>query len=388
MAVQQELHVTDFTPEELDQRVKRTQDAMKTRGLDALVVYDEGGFIGFGSVRYLAGYSHVPPPVPAFMVVPASGEPTLVIHRGMAGTVHNMADVYCPTKNVQSPPGGHMGPDWAAGVADALAASGFTRGLLGVDSLGALRHPVVEGLKAKLPDANLTDARGLVEQVRRFKTEAELANFRTASKISKMGADTFFTLMKEGVPHDLALAEADHVVRINGGEELNVIMGTGNPWCWGIGSRGDLVFREGELVAIELNARYHGYFSQYCRTVALGKVSEDRQRAITAVRAAHDRAVGMLKPGITGKELFTAALEEVRKRGFDYSQVRYGHGLGLTIGEGYDIGDWDETPIQEGAFGVIHPFVINEPGGRGTYNALWGDPFVMRATGPEFVAEG
>lgn len=383
----QELHVTDFSSEELAQRVKRTQDAMKQKELDALIVYDEGGFIGFGSVRYLAGYSHVAPPIPAYMVVPASGEQTLVIHRGMAGTQHNMADVYCPTKNVKSPPGGHMGPDWPAGLAEALSDAGFSKGRLGIDSLNALRYPVIEGLKAKLPNAPLVDARGLVEQVRRYKTEAELANFQKASKLSKMGADTFFTLVKEGVPHDLALAEADHVVRINGGEELNVIMGAGTPWVWGVGARGDLAFREGELVAIELNARYHGYYSQYCRTVALGKVSEDRQRSITAVRAAHDRAIGMLKPGVTGKQLFNAALEEVRKRGFDYSQVRYGHGLGLTIGEGYDIGDWDDTPIQEGAFGVIHPFIINEPGNRGTYNALWGDPWVMRANGPEFVAE-
>jgi len=37
-------------------------------------------------------------------------------------------------------------------------------------------------------------------------------------------------------------------------------------------------------------------------------------------------------------------------------------------------------------FGVFHPFLIERGAdGRGKFNALWGDPWVLRAHGPEHV---
>ncbi len=377
-----ELQISDFSQAEMAQRTDRVRALMRERGLDALIVYDEGSFIGFASVRYLAGYSHTAPPTPAYMVVGPQGDPTLIISQGMGGTQLSLTDLYCPISNVKTPPGDAV-PDWSAALVAGLEAGGYTRGRLGIDNLATMRYPVMEGLKAKLDGTEFVNARGLVEAVRRDKSEAELANFKKACELSKTGMDTFFSVVREGVPHSLALAEAEHIVKVQGGEELNVIMGAGDPWIWGVGHRGDMRFESGELVSIELNGRYHGYYSQLCRTEPLGNVSEDRQRIITAVRAAHDRMLGMLRPGSTGKELFAAGIEEVRKRGFDFSNVRYGHGLGLTIGEGFDFADWDETPIPEGAFGVIHPFIINSPGGRGNFNALWGEPWVLRAHGPE-----
>ena len=101
----------------------------------------------------------------------------------------------------------------------------------------------------------------------------------------------------------------------------------------------------------------------------------------------------VIKPGMTGREVYLEALDEVKKRGYDFCNVRFGHGLGLTIGEGFDFADWDNSPngpclspIPEGAFGVFHPFLIEKDStGRGVFNALWGDPWVLRAHGPEMI---
>ena len=72
----------------------------------------------------------------------------------------------------------------------------------------------------------------------------------------------------------------------------------------------------------------------------------------------------------------------MRKKGFDYSGIRYGHGLGLTIAEGFDMSERDTTPIPEGAHGVIHPLVIKADTGS---CAIWGDPWILRVGGPEML---
>lgn len=384
---------TDFSAEEINQRVARVRQSMKERELDALLVYDEGGIIGGGNVRYLAGYSHVAPPMPAYAVLGTSGDPVICFAEGMGGANVHWHQIYGPAKTVQTFGGNALRPDVVSGLVAALAQVGFSKGRLGIDGMNLMRYPVIEGLRRQLPEAELANATRLVEWVRREKSEAELENYRKASALSHRAMEIFMEVVQPGVRQSLAVAEAVHATEVQGAEALDLIHGCGDPWYWGMGHRGDLTFQEGDLVACELNARWHGYFAQVCRTWPLGKVSPEKDKLVSAVRAAEERMLSVIKPGLTPKEVYLAGLEEVRKRGYDWCGVRFGHGLGLTIGEGYDFADWDDdpngpclSPLKEGVFGVFHPFLIEKGSdGRGAFNALWGDPWVLRAHGPEMV---
>ena len=385
--------ITDFSDAEVSGRVARTRARMQQKGIEALLVYDEGGIIGGGSARYLMGYSHVAPPYPAYVVVGASGEPVLLFLEGMGGTAINANEIFGP-KSFLAIPGGGEGarPDIPGGIATALSRVGFSKGRLGVDGANLIRYPVMEGLKTKLgPDVELVPTPRLVEWVRREKSPAELENFKKATALSKTAMDMFMEIVQPGIRQDVATAMVHQATNVQGAEQLSLIHGAGDPWLWGMGARGPLTFEQGDLVSCELNARYHGYYSQVCRTWPLGPVADERTKMFDAVKAAHDRMLNMVKPGMTPRELYIAALDEVRKRGYDWCGVRFGHGLGLTIGEGWDFADWDNepdgpvlAPMQEGAFGVFHPFLIaTGSNGRGQFNALYGDPWVLGKTGPE-----
>src|SRR5687768_14074978 len=182
---------SDFSKEEVAQRVARTRQRMGQKGVDALLVYDEGGMIGGCSGRYLMGYSHVAPPMPAYVVVGTSGDPILVFVEGMGGTAVNVNQVFGPSSIAPIAGGGEGSrPDVAGTIIDALAKVGFTKGKLGVDGLNLMRYPVVEGLKATLgPSVELVPTPRLVEWVRREKSPAELENFRKATALSKTAMD-------------------------------------------------------------------------------------------------------------------------------------------------------------------------------------------------------
>jgi Xaa-Pro aminopeptidase len=384
---------SDYSEAEIQDRVERVRKAFLEKGMDALIVYDENGIIGGGNVRWLAGYSHTAPPVPSFAVLGKSGDPIICFSEGMGGTYHHWHELFGTARRYIAYGGNALRPDVVGGLAQALSEVGFTGGKLGIDGLHLMRYLTVEGLKQKVPNAEIVNAARLTEYVRRVKSEAELANYRKASQLSHLAMDVFMNVVQPGILQSVAVAEAVHVTEAQGAEALDLIHGTGDPWFWGMEHRGDLTFKEGDLVACELNARWHGFFAQVCRTWGLGKISPEKDKLISAVRAAEERMLSVIKPGLTGREVFLAGLEEVKKRGYDFCGVRFGHGLGLTIGEGFDFADWDNdpngpclSPIPEGAFGVFHPFLIEKgPDGKGAFNALWGDPWVLRAHGPEMV---
>jgi Xaa-Pro aminopeptidase len=383
---------SDYSEAELKQRVDKVRRSFQDKGMDALIVYDENGIIGGGNVRWLGGYSHTAATVPAFAVIGASGDPIICFSEGMGGTYHHWHEMF-GTAPYLAYGGNALRPDIVGGLVKALQQVGFTKGKLVIDGLHLMRHLTVEGLKQALPEAEIVNAARLTEYVRREKSEAELENYKKASKLSHEAMDVFIKAVQPGVLQSVAVAEAVHVTESQGAEALDLIHGTGDPWFWGMEHRGDLTFKEGDLVACELNARWHGFFAQVCRTWGLGQISPEKDKLVSAVRAAEERMLSTIKPGLTGREVYLAGLEEVKNRGYDFCNVRFGHGLGLTIGEGFDFADWDPdpngtclSPIPEGAFGVFHPFLIERGSdGNGAFNALWGDPWVLRAHGPEMV---
>ena len=382
--------LSDFSQAEVKERAARAQAIMKSKGWGQLLIIDEGG----AGVRYLAGLSHVKPPSPAFMVLPESGDPVLLASWGMMAAGINQLEKHTYVKVKPIMGRGFLG-DVPGAIAEALTDAGYKGGPLAVDGLPLLRDGLVASLKSKFPDISFVNAARTTEVIRLQKSAAEEANYRRAAVQSYNGMEVFMAVIQPGVRNDEAVQEATHVSVMQGAEENLLIHGAGTPWVWGRGSRGDKTFVDGDLVTVELNARFHGYYAQVCRSWIIGKVDPAKQKLIDDTKRALDVMYKVARPGMTGKEIFHAADDEAKKLGRQFCDVRWGHGVGLTIGECYDFADWDreaggpcDTPIPVGSHGNFHPFfIIPGPNGRGAYNALWGDPWVMGAHGVELLVD-
>ena len=374
----------DFSSAELAQRIERVRGLMRERRLDALLVYDTGVPLtrrGGATVRYLTNFFNLASGNPSAAVIPSMGEPVLCIGPHFSGCQFTWAGLLSPFA-VKGHVMGEMRPDWVRDIAEALSESGVRGGRVGIDGMRYMPAALLEGLRRKLEGAELADVTDLVYEAQIMRSKAEEPFIRKAAQISKMAMDAFLEAARPGVRQGEAVAIGEHAAFMAGAEEMVLFMGAGVPWLWGR-KRTDLIFKEGDAVALEVNARYHGYFGQVCRTKLLGKVSAEKQQVRDAVRAAHDRMISMVKPGITGQALFRAGVAEVRQRGFDYSGVRYGHGLGMTIAEGFDVAEEDTDAIPEGAYMVIHPMLIRSETGAAS---IHGDQFLVTANGPELLS--
>jgi Xaa-Pro aminopeptidase len=122
------------------------------------------------------------------------------------------------------------------------------------------------------------------------------------------------------------------------------------------------VCRDGELVVVDVGARYGYYCGDLTRTFPVNGRFTDRQRAVyLLVLEAHDRAAEALKPGVSMTEI-----RQIAYRVFEDSDLRdasggrlgqyFIHGLGHHLGlEAHDPVS-EDTPLEPGMI------VTNEPG--------------------------
>jgi Xaa-Pro aminopeptidase len=125
--------------------------------------------------------------------------------------------------------------------------------------------------------------------------------------------------------------------------------------------RGDGQLREGEPIVIDFFPRHGetGYFSDMTRTVCRGESSPDIADMYRAVRDAQDLASRLIRPGVSGAQIYQAVVDFFREAGYESGSRGFvhslGHGVGLEVHERPALGPSGEE-IRENSV------VTNEPG--------------------------
>ncbi len=93
----------------------------------------------------------------------------------------------------------------------------------------------------------------------------------------------------------------------------------------------DKVLRSGETFIIDLWVIYKEYWSDTCRTFVVGGVPTDKQLKIhSVVRRALEAGMSMLRPGVSGSEVYKAVYRTFKEAGYgDFFPHHAGHGFGL-----------------------------------------------------------
>lgn len=104
------------------------------------------------------------------------------------------------------------------------------------------------------------------------------------------------------------------------------------------------------------------YFADMTRTVIYGEASKELKEMYEAVRAAQEKALAMIKPGISAASVHNAVCDTFEKLGYDTyksgSKVGFihstGHGVGLDIHELPSVGE-SEVLLETGNVITIEP---------------------------------
>jgi methionyl aminopeptidase len=93
------------------------------------------------------------------------------------------------------------------------------------------------------------------------------------------------------------------------------------------------IFQEGDLVKLDFGVKYRGYYSDHCRTFAVGSVNEIHERLLKVGEEATMNAVALCKTGNRIGDLSYAMQSTAEKAGFSVVKMYIGHGIGKKLHE-------------------------------------------------------
>jgi Xaa-Pro aminopeptidase len=118
----------------------------------------------------------------------------------------------------------------------------------------------------------------------------------------------------------------------------------------------DRTLREGDNLSflIEVNGP-GGYFTEVGRTIVLGKASNELKENFAAAMEAQDYSAGLIKPGVSCREVAQAHDDFMRSKGLPPELRLYAHGQGYDMVERPLIRADEPMTIEPGMCLAVHP---------------------------------
>jgi len=347
-----------FTLREFEGRTQRAQALMAESRLDALLVMTEP------EVRYFTGfksYFWFSPTRPWFVVVPATGKPIGVIPGiGVAGMERTWID------RIESWSAPTPEDDGVSLLCDVLKGLPRRHGKIGVP----LGHETVLRMATLDFDIlrtrfDIVDATAIKRALRDVKSEEEIAKTRTACRIA---SDAFESLPAKLSP-GMSERDACQALKIDmlerGADDAPFVVGAS-----GFGGYDDIIMGptdrrlgDGDVLIIDTGAIYDGYYCDFDRNFAFGRVDDAARRAYDVVYEATDAGIAAARPGATHEDLWAAMWKVLEAGGALGENVgRLGHGLGMELTEGASNRQGDKTVLHPGTVLTIEPGMCFAPG--------------------------
>ncbi len=177
----------------------------------------------------------------------------------------------------------------------------------------------------------ITPLKGFIEEIRRVKSEDEIALIAKAESISDEAFSHVIKLIKPGMTELEIAMELEFQMRRAGatGVSFDTIVASGKRSSMPHGVATDKKVASGDFITMDYGCIYQGYCSDITRTIALGQVDEKQETVYNLVRKAQEEALSTIKAGVTGKEVHMAAQNVFEDAGYG---PFFGHGLGHSVG--------------------------------------------------------
>ncbi len=238
------------------------------------------------------------------------------------------------------------------------AAGGRLGGRVGFDPRKTSVHELRE-LTERLPEgAELVEAEGLVEPLRRVKDEAEIAAIAASAELTD-------AVLAELEGFGLAgRSERDVAVWIEtrmrelgaAGPSFPPIVASGPNGALPHAEPGDREIRGGELVTIDCGAIFDGYCSDCTRTYATTEIEGDAAEAYELVRRAQEAGLEAVRAGADGKAVDAVARDLITAGGHgDHFGHGLGHGVGIAVHEAPRLSPRSDDTLLAGDVVSIEP---------------------------------
>ncbi|MFI5510736.1 M24 family metallopeptidase [Mycobacterium sp. NPDC051804] len=355
------------------QRFGRLQDQLELRGVDGLVL------LGSASVAYASGVDE-----------PARDGDTAALFRTVVVVAHGDAAPHVYTSVADGVPAelpddhrhGPLFPDLDDGIDEFAAVLGahFSRGSrIGVDDQ---THSMLRGVGG----FTWMDAAPVLGAAKVTKTPDEVACIRKAQRINELAMVDALEILRPGTRQvDLSAVFLRRIFELgacaNGIDPIWQVMAPNRdlgPWTLHGGLAyptvtTDRFLREGDVIWVDSGITWQGYASDYGRTwiTSVDPFPNAQQQAhFRRWRSVVDAALGILRPGVSGRELGRVAIEANGGTRPWIEHFYLAHGVGTESAEmpliGTDLGEqFDEQLIVAPGMVIVFEPVIWEEGAAG-----------------------
>jgi Xaa-Pro aminopeptidase len=266
-------------------------------------------------------------------------------------------------------------------------------------------HPVIARGIAEAAGAGtpLVDVGGIVADLRRVKTPAELATMRQAGRVAVAMGAAGHAAIGEGVPeYEVALAviaagtrEAAALIEADSdGSDADLFV---SPTIYNLqvlqsGRHTCMVHRRSSVRRIERGdpvylcfcgiANFRHFKLGFDREFWVGSVSDEQARAYETALAAQQAALAQIRPGAIAGEVHAAAEAVYRDAGYGPA-YRTGRGIGYSFLETPELKRGDTTRLEAGMTFAVDGGL----GVPGRYGARVGDSVAVTETGFEYLTD-
>jgi len=355
---------------DLADRIARAQVQARRLGIGALIVSPGP------DLRYLIGYDAIALERLTALIVPAEGDPALVVPllehpaalASPAGALGIDLLTWGETDNPYELVARTVGPAESVAVDNRMWAEKAIR------------------LRAAMPDIDQRLAGEVINHLRMRKTPSEIASLKAAGEaIDSVHAQVHTWLRAGRTEREVGRDIADAIIAAGHVSVDFVIVASGPNGASPHHEVSDRVIERGDPVVVDIGGTMpDGYCSDETRTYAVGEPSEAFLTSYAALEHAQAAAVAHVRPGVTCESVDATARDLLTQSGLGELFIhRTGHGIGLETHEEPYIVSGNTELLEPGfAFSIEPGFYL-----AGVYGARIEDIVVCGDDGPLLMNE-
>ncbi|MCI0689701.1 MAG: Xaa-Pro peptidase family protein [Sporichthyaceae bacterium] len=348
-------------------RLQRAQQATAAAGIDALLITPGA------DLRYLTGYEAMPLERLTCLVLPAMGDPVLVVPvlerpAAEASGVGKLGLEIAAWSETDDP---------YALVAATLPAQAR---VVALDN--HMWAEKVMALQAALPEVEQRLAGAVLRELRIRKTPEEVEQLRQAgAAIDAVHAQIGDWLRAGRTEREVGRDIADAIIAAGHARVDFVIVASGPNGASPHHDRSDRVIQPGDPVVVDIGGTTAtGYCSDETRTYAVGEPPADFLAYYDALLTAQVSACEAVRPGVSCESIDAVARDLLTEAGYgQYFLHRTGHGIGLETHEEPYLVAGNTRPLEPGMAFSVEPGVYL----AGRHGARIEDIMVCTETGGE-----
>ncbi|WP_070121493.1 type I methionyl aminopeptidase [Bacillus marinisedimentorum] len=172
------------------------------------------------------------------------------------------------------------------------------------------------------------------------KTPREIEIMREAGRIVALTHQELKKHIKPGVTTKELDAIAEKIIRENDAiPSFKGYNGFPGSVCASVneelvhGIPGDRILKEGDIISIDIGAKYNGYHGDSAWTYGVGEISEENQRLLDVTEEALYKGLAEAKPKERLSNISHAIQTYVEENGFSIVKEYVGHGVGQDLHE-------------------------------------------------------